>query len=148
MKRQNLILIVLISIFALWGCQGVMNTHLIRDIPSGTYKVTLVESDHGCLNHFGNNCIVLFDVSDDRDLQLVYGGAKKELGDVPSNSVDGRGLIFYSITNDNGHVLGYLGFSEGQRAIRSTVFDNGSVVVGRERIEGDGSERRCFPICP
>lgn len=133
MKHRGMIIIFLFAASVLCGCQATMNTRLIGNVPPGTYKVTLVESDYGCLNNFGKNCVVLYDIPDDRNLRLVYGGQKKELDDVPSYSIDGRGLIFYSIADDKGDVLGYLGFSEGQRAVRSSVFDNGTVVVGSER---------------
>jgi hypothetical protein len=133
MKRRIMILIAVLAASALYGCQARMNTHLIQEVPPGIYRVTLVETDYGCLNSFGNNCVVVYDVPGGRDLRLVYSGPKKELSDVPSGSIDGKGLIYYSITDDKGTVLGYLGFSEGRRAVRSAVFDNGSVVVGSER---------------
>ena len=147
MKHTGMIIIFLFVASLLCGCQATMNKRRVGEVPQGNYKVTLVESDYGCLNHFGKNCVVLYDISDDRDLRLVYGGPKKELGDVFSDSIDEKGLKFYSITDDKGNVCGYLGFSEGQRAVESAVFDNGSVVVGSERISGDGDKsRRIIPL--
>lgn len=137
MKHHVVMVAVVLSASILYGCQATLNTHLIGEVPPGTYRITLVEADYACLNNFGENCVVLYDIPDGRDLHLVYSGPKKELSDAPSDSVDGKGLIYYSITDNGGNVIGYLGFSEGQRAVRATVFDNGSVVVGNERYNID-----------
>lgn len=134
MKLSGMIMLVSFVALVTCGCQATMYMHLIKEVPHGTYTVTLVEADYGCPNSFGKNCIALFDIPDGRDLRLVYSGPGKEMNHVPADSVDGKGLIFYSITDEKGNKLGYLGFSEGRRAVYAAVFDNGSVVVGNEKI--------------
>jgi len=134
MKYPGITIVIFLAASVMGGCQATLDKHLVREVPPGTYKVTVVEADYECSNSFGKNCVVLYDVNDDKDMRLVYSGPKKDLSDVQSDSVDIRGLMFFSITDEKGNVFGYLGFSDGQRATRATVFDNGSVVVGNAKI--------------
>ena len=138
MKRASLFLLSCFLVQCVSGCMATLNTETIGEVPSGAYTVTIVKADTAYRNDSGRNYIVLFDIKDERALTLHHEGRTIDSRDVRWNDIDMRGLSLFSISDERGNTIGYVGVA-GEEPIM--IFENGSVVVGdtaRGRGGGDG----------